>query len=118
MTQASITETVVRNHLQAFLEQKGVASILSDYEDDACFISQERIYRGKGEIREFFEGFIAGLPPKALERFALSSMRVASDVAYITWNVGEELPLGTDTFVVRNGKIALHTFAMHSAQAS
>ena len=45
-------------------------------------------------------------------------MRIAHDAAYITWNIGREVPLGTDTFVVRNGKIALQTFAMHTAQAA
>ena len=32
----SDTEAVVRNHLQAFLEQKGIAAILKDYDDDAA----------------------------------------------------------------------------------
>ena len=49
-SQPSATEAVVRNHLQAFLEQKGLAAILSDYEDDACFHSETRSYRGKEEV--------------------------------------------------------------------
>jgi hypothetical protein len=31
-TESSVTEIVVRNHLQAFLEQKGIAAILDDYD--------------------------------------------------------------------------------------
>ena len=110
--QPSATEAVVRNHLQAFLEQKGLAAILSDYEDDACFHSETRSYRGKEEIGLFFAGFLAALPPGAIERFSLRSLRVDGDMAYITWNVGAEIPLGTDTFVVREGKIVAQTFAM------
>jgi hypothetical protein len=34
-TKSSVTETVVRNHLQAFPEQKGIAAILNDYDEDA-----------------------------------------------------------------------------------
>lgn len=117
MTQASTTESTVRKHLQAFLEQQGIAAILSDYEDEACFISQDKTYRGKDEIQEFFEGFIAALPPRAFERFALRSLRADGEVACITWNVGHDIPLGTDTFVVRNGKIASQTFAMYAAPA-
>jgi ketosteroid isomerase-like protein len=111
------TETVVRRHLDAFLQQKGLDAILSDYADDACFLSEERTYLGKPAIRGFFEAFIAALPPRAIDRFALRSLRVQGEVAYITWNVGTDLPLGTDTFVVRGGRIVSQTFAMHAASA-
>ena len=109
----SATEAIVRNHLQAFLEQQGIAAILSDYDDDARFHSEVRTYRGKQEIGSFFEDFIASLPAGATKRFSLRTLRVDGDLAYITWNVGSEIPLGTDTFVVRNGKIVSQTFAMH-----
>jgi ketosteroid isomerase-like protein len=107
------TETVVRHHLQAFVEQQGLDAILADYADDACFLSEGRAYCGKPAIREFFDGFIAALPPRAFGEFALRSLRVQGDVAYITWSAGPELPLGTDTFVVRQGQIVSQTFAMY-----
>ena len=112
------TEAVVRSHLQAFLEQKGVAAIVRDYAGDACFISEQQTYRGPSEIGGFFSAFIAALPPHAIDRFALRALRVEGEVAFITWNVGHELPLGTDTFVVRGGRIVAQTFAMHAAQAT
>ena len=111
-TKQSDTESVVRNHLQAFVEQKGVDAILRDYDDDARFLSEIRTYHGKREIRGFFEAFIASLPPGAIQRFALRTLRVDGEMAYITWSAGRELPLGTDTFFVRNGKIVSQTFAM------
>lgn len=115
--ESAVTETVVRNHLQAFLEQQGVAPIVSDYDDDARFYSEARIYRGKKEIEGFFRDFIASLPAGAIERFTLSSLLVERDIAYITWCVGSDIPLGTDTFVVDNGKIVSQTFAMYAAAA-
>lgn len=116
--QAPITELVVRNHLQAFLEQRGVPAIVADYDDDACVLSEDGTYRGRHEIAAFFEGFIASLPPDGIRRFSLRSLRIEGDVAFITWNVGSEWPLGTDSFVVRRGKIVLQTFALHAARAS
>lgn len=110
------TEAVVRHHLQAFLEQQGLDAILADYADDACFLSEGRAYCGKSAIREFFDGFIAALPPRAIGEFALRSLRVQGDVAYITWSAGPDLPLGTDTFVVRQGRIVSQTFAMYGAR--
>jgi len=114
-TQSSVTESVVRNHLQAFLEQKGVAAIVDDYDETARFHSEARTYHGKQEIGGFFVDFIGSLPAGAIERFALRTLRVDGSIAYITWSVGSEIPLGTDTFVVGNGKIVSQTFAMYAA---
>ena len=116
-TQSSVTETVVRNHLQAFLEQKGIAAILDDYDENARFISEAKIYHGKQEINGFFVDFIGSLPAGAIDRFSLRSLRVDGDIAYITWSVGADIPMGTDTFVVRNRKIVSQSFAMYAAPA-
>jgi ketosteroid isomerase-like protein len=115
--ETSVTETVVRNHLQAFLEQKGVAAIVSDYDEDARFYSEAKLYRGKQEIYGFFTDFINSLPAGAIERFTVRSLRIDRDIAYITWRVGSDIPLGTDTFVVDDGKIVSQTFAMYAAAA-
>ena len=114
-TQPDTTEAIVRNHLQAFVEQKGIDAILSDYDDNARFHSEARTYRGKREIGDFFASFIASLPAGAVDRFSLRTLRVDGELAYITWSAGREIPLGTDTFVVRNGKIVAQTFAAYTA---
>lgn len=113
-TQSLAAEGVVRNHLRAFLNQEGVDAIVSDYADDACFLTESRTYRGRSEIREFFEAFLAALPPHATRMFSLRCQRFEGNVAYITWSVGDELPLGTDTFVVRGDRIVSQTFAMYA----
>jgi ketosteroid isomerase-like protein len=115
--EASITETVVRNHLEAFLKQKGVAAIVADYDEDARFFTEGRIFCGKQDIQGFFANFIASLPAGAIDHFTLRSLLVDRDVGHITWSVGSDIPLGTDTFVVNNGKIVSQTFAMHPAAA-
>ena len=116
-TESSVTETVVRNHLQAFLEQKGIAAILNDYDENARFYSEAKIYRGKQEIHGFFIDFIDSLPAGGTDLFSLRSQRVDGNIAYITWSVGGDIPLGTDTFVVDNGKIVSQTFAMYAVPA-
>jgi ketosteroid isomerase-like protein len=112
------TKSVVQNHLQAFVEQKGIDAILRDYDDKACFLGESRIYYGTREIRDFFEAFIASLPPNATNRFSLRTLRVEGEIAYITWSVGDQVPFGTDTFLVRDGKIVSQTFAMHPPAAA
>ena len=115
---SSITHTVVRNHLQAFLERRGIDAIVSDYADNACFLTESVTYRGTDEISGFFERFVASLPAQAIENFTLRHLSVEGDVALIVWSAGRDLPLGTDTFVVRGGKIVAQTFAMHAAAAA
>ena len=112
------TETVVRHHLRAFVEQQGLDAVLDDYAEDACFLSEGRAYCGRPSIRGFFEDFIAALPQEAIRHFTLRSLRVQGEVAYITWSAGAHLPLGTDTFVVRESKIVAQTFAMYAVPAS
>ena len=115
--ETSVTETVVRNHLQAFTEQKGMTAILHDYDENARFYSEATIYRGKEEIHGFFLDFIGSLPAGAIDHFSLKSLRVDGNIAYITWSVGSDIPLGTDTFVVDNGKIVSQSFALYAVPA-
>jgi hypothetical protein len=115
---AGTTEAVIRRHLQTFLEQRGIPAILADYHADACLYSAARVHRGHREIGEFFAAFITSLPPNAYARFSLGSLRVDGDLGFITWSIGDDIPLGTDTFVVRGGKIASQTFAMHANHRS
>jgi hypothetical protein len=116
-TQTAATETVVRDHLQAFVEQRGTAAIVQAYDESARFYSETDSYHGKQQIGSFFTDFIDSLPAGAIERFALRSLWVDGSLAYITWSAGPEIPLGTDTFVVTDGKIVSQTFAMYTLPA-
>lgn len=108
----SVTETLIRGHLRAFLEQEGAETIAKDYADAAQLFTEAKIYHGKREIEGFFVHFIDGLPDGAIDRFELRSLQVEGGIGYITWNVGTEILLGTDTFVVADGKILFQTFAL------
>ncbi len=47
--------------------------------------------------------------------FQITKQEVIGEIAYIAWKAEPAVPLGTDTFVVRDGKIAYQTFAIHVA---
>jgi ketosteroid isomerase-like protein len=114
-TQTERTHQVIKQHLTAFLEDRGVDAILSDYHDDAVFLTPQAVYRGKPAIRDFFVSFLANLPDGARGNFELKRLEVNNDLGYIVWSVNSVVPLGTDTFIVRDDKIARQTFAMHAA---
>jgi ketosteroid isomerase-like protein len=104
-------EAVVRNHLQA--ARNGVDAVMQDYTDQSVLITPERTYRGLAEIRHFFETLLNGLPAGFFDAFKMIRQEVAGDVAYILWEAKPWFPLATDTFVVRNGKFLLQTFAAY-----
>jgi hypothetical protein len=107
------TQEVLNHHLQAFGE--GMESILSDYDDQSCIISQQGTFHGMVEITQFFTTFVSGLPDGFMEKFNITKSIVDGAVAYITWEANPWFPLGTDTFVINNDKIKHQTFAAYSA---
>jgi len=115
---AAATEAVVRAHLRAFVEGRGVAALLADYREDALLCCDGEAFRGRAEIGAFFAAFLAGLPAGAVGRFELSALQVHGRLAYITWRSGDDIPLGTDTFLVEGGRIAAQTVAVYRAARS
>ena len=106
------TKDVVDHHLKSFGEGD-LKGILSDYAPGAVLFTPEGPLRGIDAIRSLFQAMLAefGKPGAA---FSLKQQFVEGDYAYILWtaetadNVYE---MATDTFVVREGKIVIQSFA-------
>ena len=104
------TKDVLDNHLKSFGEGD-LKGILSDYAPDAVLFTP-RDRSGDRRIRPLFQAMIAEFgKPGAV--FRMKQQDVEGEYAYILWtaetadNVYE---LGTDTFVVRDGKIVAQSF--------
>jgi len=103
------TEAVLVHHLQAFGE--GVDAILSDYTEESVLITPDGVVRGIDELRTFFDGFIKNSPPELFEAFKFLRQDIEGEVAYILWKAEPYIKMATDTFVIRDGKILVQTFA-------
>jgi ketosteroid isomerase-like protein len=105
------THEVLSNHLKCFGEGD-LDGILSDYSPDSILFTPDGPLKGPEAIRPLFVSMIEEFG-KPGATFRMQQQFIDGDVAYIVWtaetadNVYE---LGTDTFVVRNGKIAAQTF--------
>jgi ketosteroid isomerase-like protein len=105
------TKDVIDHHLRAFGE-RDLKGVLSDYAPGAIFFTQHGPLRGPDAIRPVFQAMIAEFA-KPGAAFSMQQQFVEGDYAYIRWtaetadNVYE---LGTDTFVVRDGKIVAQSF--------
>ena len=111
-TKMATTNEVLQNHLKCFGEGD-LEGILSDYAPGAVLFTADGPLRGQDAIRSLFTAMIAEFN-KPGAAFSMKQQFVEGEYAYILWtaqtadNVYE---LGTDTFVVRDGKIAVQSFA-------
>ena len=94
------------------LERHGAAAqandldaVMADYAEDAVLISPRHgVLRG-AQVRRFFE------QPGDLTGFEVIDLFIDDEVAFFTWKTGA-VPFGSDTFVLRDGKIIVQTVAM------
>lgn len=106
------TQAVLTHHLESFGAQN-MEEFLADYTEDSVIILPGAIVRGSEEFRPVAQGLFDEFAQPGMT-FEMLDTQVEGEVAYIIWqaetatNVYE---LATDTFVVRDGKIAYQTFA-------
>jgi len=105
------TQDVLDHHLECF--GKGdLKGILSDYAPGVVLFTQNGPLRGTEAIKPLFEALVAEFG-KPGATFRMKQQFVEGEYAYIVWtaetadNVYE---VGTDTFVVRDGKIVAQSF--------
>ncbi len=105
------TKEVIDHHLQAF-DARDLTGVLSDYAPGAVFFTPDGPLRGPDAIRPLFQAMIAEFA-KPGAAFTMKQQFVGGDYAYILWTAetADNLyELGTDTFVVRDGKIVAQSF--------
>jgi ketosteroid isomerase-like protein len=111
--QVRSTREVFEHHARA-LGGGDVDAILSDYTDDSVLITSNGVIKGSRAIRAAFEGFVSGLFKPGTYEITMDKLSVEGEIAYAIWHArcaSVDVVLGTDTFVVRDGKIAVQTFA-------
>lgn len=83
--------------------------IVSDYADDAVFISPAGVKRGKDGVREAFTQLLQDVPNAEWE---VPTQIFEGDVLFIEWKAtaaNTKVTDGVDTFIFRDGEIALQT---------
>jgi len=106
------TKDVLDHHVKCFFEFD-LDGILSDYAPGAVFFTPDGPLRGTDAIRPLFQAMFAEFEKPRLA-FNMKHLSIEGEYAYVLWtaetadNVYE---LGTDTLVVRDGKIAAQSFA-------
>lgn len=106
------TKQVLQHHWDTF-QANDLEGTMADYTEESTLITPDRTYRGLAEIRENFVGAFAAFP-KDSSTLKLNKTVVSQDVGYIIWEASApkfNLTYGTDTFIIKNGKIVRQTYA-------
>ena len=106
------TKAVLDHQLAAF-SAGSADEVLMDFADDAALITPDTIHTGREAIHTAYGAMFSGLFKPGTYDFTMDAMHVAGDVAYIAWRAScaaAEVTMGTDTFVVRDGRIIAQTF--------
>jgi ketosteroid isomerase-like protein len=104
---------VLMHHLTS-LGAGQMDELMLDYTDDSILMSPDQTFHGTAEIRAFYQAAIAGFPPELMKALMMIRQDIHDEVAYITWKAEPFIKMGTDTFVIRDEKIAVQTFLMVS----
>lgn len=106
------TQSVIDNHLKCFGE-RDLDGILADYAPEAVLFTPQALLKGPEQIRPLFVALLAefGKPGAS---FRLNHLSVDGEHGFIVWSAetaDNVYELATDTFVVRDGRIATQSFA-------
>jgi predicted SnoaL-like aldol condensation-catalyzing enzyme len=102
------------HHLTCF--GKGdLDGIMDDYTSASRVFTPNGVLRDTRTIRELFVAMFAEFAKPGMS-FEMSRQDVDGDTAYIVWKAetaDNRYEFGTDTFVVKDGKIVTQTLAAH-----
>jgi len=106
---ASRTPQEVFEHHAEVLIAGDLEGIVSDYSDDAVFITPAGVLRGKDGIRAGFTKLLEDVPSADWD---VPTQIFEGDVLFIEWSADSErtrVEDGIDTFVFRDGLIRVQT---------
>lgn len=106
---SSRTPQEVFQHHAEVLIAGDIDGIVSDYTDDAVFITPDGVRRGKDGVREGFEKLLGDLPSA---EWNVPTQVFEGDLLFIEWSAVSEKTRaddGVDTFAFRDGLIRAQT---------
>jgi ketosteroid isomerase-like protein len=109
MAATTRTPQEVFQHHAEVLIGGDIDGIVSDYSDDAVFITPAGTLRGKDGVRQGFEKLLSELPNA---EWAVPTQIFEDDVLFIEWSAtaaSAKVEDGIDTFVFEDGLIRVQT---------
>jgi hypothetical protein len=102
---------LLTHHLGSF-QANDLDALMTDYTDQSVLITADATFTGRAEIQSFFAALIPLFPTQST-RLELDRVVAIDDLLFIVWHANTptlKVPMGSDTFLVRHGKIHRQTF--------
>jgi ketosteroid isomerase-like protein len=96
-------EQIIQRHVEA-ADRGDAAAMAADYAEDAVILEPGRVVRGRAAIQATFDGVFGA---NARLKFTVTPTHIWSEgeVGFITWTANDGRFKGSDTYLVRHGKI-------------
>ena len=113
------TETMIENqalvdrHLAA-AAARDVDAMIADYAEDVILYTPRGPVKGRSALRTYFDIFFGQMEmsePGNDSSRTLLRRDVDNDIVYIVWGTEGAVPVATDTFLIRHGKIRVQVSA-------
>ena len=101
-------QDVFRDHAQA-MASGDLARIVSDYADEAVFITHAGVLHGKEGVRDAFVKILKDLPEV---RWDVHTRILEGDILFLEWTAhaaSSRTADGVETFIARDGMIVVQT---------
>ena len=105
------THAVLNHHLHS-LGIGDVPAVMADYTEDSVLLSITGVIKGTEALDLFFREFLSSMPEFMVD-FRILRQDIVGEIAYIVWESPKYAPMGTDTFLIRDGKILTQTIASY-----
>lgn len=97
---------------------ENLEGVMSDFSEDSVLFLPQGPVRGIAGLRAFNKELLTRPPSGFPEGLELLRRDVDGEVAYIVWKADPGVRMATDTFIVRDGKIRIQTFAASLAAST
>ena len=105
------TSNILTHHLTAFGDNN-LDEIMLDYTEQSTVLTDKGAVKGIENIRKFFEVMFSLIPTGS--QFEMKQLTISDKAAHIIWaskSAAADIPFGTDTFIIEDDKILVHTVA-------
>jgi ketosteroid isomerase-like protein len=109
------TETIFKEHFQKVFSLQ-LDAVLEDFTEESVLFSPDGVFRGLDGIRQFYQGAMQLLTPDVLSSVKVHRQEFKGEFAYVVWSAGAIMPLASDTFHLKDGKILMQSFVGYMPQ--
>lgn len=106
-------QAVLDHHLAAF-KAGDADELIKDFTEQSVMVTPDGVDKGREAIRAHYSKQFAEMFRPGTYEFTVDIMQIEGDVAYAIWHAecaSATIPFATDTWVIRDGKIVVLTYA-------